>query len=419
MHPLRVALLTALLGFLALLLAWGFRSRVPRDAAPAVSRASGPEAPSVKPPKRDFPRRPLPEDAVFTNAPEEESPGPEHPWAAYLRKVAGIEGRLREVKHDIDFTDSPLGPILADLEKATGLRFHVDCPAGVVEKKISIAVRDLAALHTLRLLLMQYDLHWVVAEDGGIWVVPAQMPPDDDDPFWPRVPLYPHEPAFMADIRGLRRIATDRQERAKEAEQAEKDRATRASIRETRVSATFVESPLPDAISTLQEASRLSVMIDRRWIENAQDTTVTATLSDARLEDALELCLGTKELGWYTKDGVLVITSKDYLETIEQARERNRTIREKLAEDEGNLLARSVAFGAENVRLRDVADMLAKGLGVPYRIDPALWSCRTRYTIEERQRPAADIVRLLRKGAPLLVSYRGGILWFQSPESVK
>ncbi|MCC6741959.1 MAG: STN domain-containing protein [Planctomycetia bacterium] len=413
MHPLRVALLTALLGFLALLIAWGLRSRAPRAAGPAVSRASEPEAPPAKPPKRDFPRRPPPQDEVFTNAPEDEAPGPEHPWQAYLGKIAAIEERLRANKHDLDFTDTSLLPILAELEKATGLTFNVDCPADISGKKISIAVKDLLVAHTLRLLLQQYDLRWVVSEDGGIWIVPSGTPPEQGEALWP------HEPDYMADIRGMRRIAADRKERAKEAEQAEKDRATRATIRETRVTCDFVGASLADAVSHLQEASQLNVMIDRRWIEDLDAMTVTATMKDARLEDALSLCLGARDLGWMTSDGVLVVTSKDRLEMEAQTREGNRLAREKQASEEGDLLARSVAFGGENLRLRDVADMLAKGLGVPWKMDPATWNCRTRFSIEERQRPASDIVRVLRKGAPLVVMYRGGILWFLSPESLK
>lgn len=413
MHPLRVALLTALLGFLALLIAWGFRSRAPRAPLPAGSQAAVPETPPAKPPKRDFPRRPPPQDEVFTNAPEDEQPGPEHPWAPYLRKTAELEDRLRGVKRDIDFTDTSLLPILAELEDASGLKFHIDCPAEISDKKISIAVRDLAVIHTLRLLLQQYDLRWVVSEDGAIWIIPAGAPPEEGEPLWP------HEPDFMADIRAMRRIASDRLERAKEAEQAEKDRATRATIRETRVTCNFVDASLADAVSTLQEATQLNVMIDRRWIEDLDAMTVTAAMKDARLEDALSLCLGSKDLGWMTTDGVLVVTSKDRLEMEERNRERNRLLRDRQAAEEGDLLSRPVAFGAENVRLRDVADMLAKGLGVPWRMDPATWNCRTRFTLEERQRPASDIVRVLRKGAPLVVVYRGGILWFLSPESLK
>jgi hypothetical protein len=52
-------------------------------------------------------------------------------------------------------------------------------------------------------------------------------------------------------------------------------------------------------------------------------------------------------------------------------------------------------------------------------MDPATWARKARYTVEELQRPASEIVRLMRKGAPLIVTYRNGILWFLSPEGMK
>ncbi len=414
MHPLRAALLTALLGLLALLIAWGLRS--PRRADPGLDGAARAGEPLVKPvaaPKRDFPRRPAAQDEVFAEPADDETPGPEHPWTAYLKRCAEIESKLRAAKPDLDFTDSPLEPILAVIEEATGLRFHLDCPQETTAKRISFAVKDLMAMHTLRLLLQQYDLLYVVSEDGEAWIIPAKPFPDGG----PRV--HPHEPAWMGDYRALKMVSAEATAKPKDTGEAERNRVTLSAIKSIKVSLNLTETSLPDAISNLQEACQLNFMIDRRCVDDPEVQTVTATLVDVPVEQALGACLHNTELGWYAKDGVLVVTTLEAIKTIEDATELDRKIRAERAAAERDLFAQSVAFGAENIRLRDLAEVLAKGLGVPWQMDPATWARKARYTVEERQRPASEIVRLMRKGAPLIVTYRNGILWFLSPEGMK
>lgn len=412
MPPLRAALLTALLGLLALLIAWGLRS--PRHAA------SGREADVVEPakkagppPKRDFPRRPPAQDEVFADPPEEEMPGPGHPWAAYLARCAEVERKLRGAQPSLDFQNTSLLPILAALEDATGLKFHVDVPADTTSKEISFAVKELIAFHTLRLLLQQYDLMYVVAEDGELWIIPAQERPEVGQP------IYPHEPAFVAELRAMRAVSGEVTAKPKDPAIAERNSRTNSAIKAAKLSLNLVETPLPEAISMIQEVTQLNVMIDRRRIEDPDATVVTATLADAPMEEALGACLNNTEFGWTTDDGVLVITTKQRIQEMAETEEAAKKRKAEIAAAENDLFSRTVAFGAENMRLRDVADVLAKGLGVPYQMDPATWARKARFTIEERQRPALEIVKLMRKGAPLIVVYRNGILWFLSPEGVK
>ena len=75
-------------------------------------------------------------------------PGPGHPWASYLARCAEVERKLRGAQPNLDFQDTPLLPILATLEDATGLKFHIDVPADTTGKKISFAVKELIAFHT-------------------------------------------------------------------------------------------------------------------------------------------------------------------------------------------------------------------------------------------------------------------------------
>lgn len=415
MNTLRAALLTALLGLLALLIAWGLR---PERVVSPVGRISATpaEAPKkpVAAPKRDFPRRPPAQDAVFADPPEEDGPESVHPWTAYLKRCAEIEEKLRGVMMVLDYHDTDLATMLPDLEAKIGLKLNLDCPAGISAKQISFAVKDLSAIHVLRLLFQQYDLMQVVGEDGEIWIVESKPMPDEGQPVWP------HEPAFMAELRSLRLASAEfAPKKPVDPTWAQNDSALKEAMRTKKISLSFTETALPEAVSFFQELTQLNVMIDRRYIDDPDATVVNMNASNVTLDEALGGCLKGTELGFYTDKGVLVVTSQKRIDQMREAAEADAKKKRDIAASERDLLAQSVAFGAENMRLRDVADILAKGLGVPYRIDPGTWSRKARYTIEERQRPASEIVALLRKGAPLIVAYRNGILWFLSPEGLK
>ncbi|KAF0243705.1 MAG: hypothetical protein FD180_3121 [Planctomycetota bacterium] len=406
MNTLRAALLTALLGLLALLVAWGLR---PLRVASANDRVAVTPTDSAKKPaaapKRDFPRRPAAQDAVFAAV---------HPWSAYLKRCAEIDAKLREVMIVLDYQDQDLSAIIPDLEAKIGLKLNLDCPAEIAAKKISFSVRDLMAVHVLRLLLQQYDLLQVVGEDGEIWIISAGDTPDEGQPVWA------HEPAFMAELRAMKLASVEfTPKKPVDPTVAQNDQALKDAMRTKKISLSFTETPLPDAVSFFQEATELSVMIDRRTIEDPEATVVNMNVSDVTLDEALGSCLKGTELGFYADQGVLIVTTQASIDRKLAAAELTAKLRREIAAAERDLFARQVAFGAENMRLRDVADILAKGLGVPYQIDPGTWSRKARYTIEERQRPASEIVGLLKKGAPLIVAYRNGILWFLSPDGVK
>ena len=409
---LRVPVTVLLIALLALLTARGLRERRASaqeernsDSASGPAGKHGPQA------RHDFPRRPPPQDAVFPDPPAEE--GPEHPWAAYLRRCAEIEKKLRETKVDLDFQDADLTTILEYFHDAASLKLNLDCPADTSAKKITFRVKDLILTHTLRLLLQQYGLTFVIAEDGQIWIVPVGEPPDQGPQVWP------HEPPFIADLRRMRKASGEFTGVRKDDGGAEKNRVTLDAMKKAKVSLDVSGVPLPEAIALLQEASQINVMIDRRRIEDLEALTISARITDAPVDLALNLCLGATELDWSLEEGVVVITTKEWIQQKRDADELDKKLRREIAAAQEDLFARPVAFGAENARLRDVAELLALGLGVPYQIDPGTWSRKVRYTIEERQRPASEVVALLRKGAPVIIAYRDGILWFLSPDGVK
>ncbi|MEK7466749.1 MAG: STN domain-containing protein [Planctomycetota bacterium] len=415
MNTLRAALLTALLGILALLIAWGLRPGTveSRQEIAAASADAGVKMPAP-PPKRDFPRRPAAQDAVFADPPEDDGPEIVHPWSAYLNRCAEIDAILRKNVIDLDHTDKPLTDILPEIAEKLGLKLNLDCPAEITAKRISFAVKDLMALHVLRLLLQQYDLMQVVGEDGEIWIISRHPMPAEDQPVWA------HEPAFMGELRAMKLASGEfAPKKPVEPSVTRNETALSEAMKSKRISLSFTETSLPEVVSFFQEVTELNLMIDRRHVDDPEATVVSMNISDASVDEALGSCLKGTDLGYYMKQGVLIVTTQEHIEQMRTAADLDVKLRREIAAAEKDLLSRPVAFGAENMRLRDVADILAKGLGVPYQIDPGTWSRKARYTIEERQRPASEIVALLKKGAPLIVAYRNGILWFLSPEGVK
>lgn len=380
-------------------------------ASGATRVAPAPEAAkkTTAPPARDFPRRPPPQDAVFADPPEEAgAPDVEHPWAEYLRLCAAAKASLDGKSLDLDHTDQDLPTVLADIEAKTGIHLNIDVPAETQGKKISFAVKGLIARHVLRLLLQQYDLRYVISGDGQIWIEPESGKTSV------------HEPPFAAELKALKDMSGGIIAARAPKPGIENDRQLTTALESIKVSYDFRETLLPEVVSFLQEASQLNIMIDRRQLDgDTLDTAITATGSGQRVDQALTSLFDGRDLAFRMEQGVLIVTSREDVENRRAAEAAEKKKQAEIREAEQDLFARTVAFGGENLRLREVAEILAKGLGVPYVIDPGTWSRKARYTIEERQRPASEIVTLLRKGAPLIVAYRDGILWFLSPEGVK
>lgn len=412
MNLRRASLLTGLLGLLALLIAWSLRT--PPNAAPRqldVVVAAQPKSPPVL---RDFPKRASPEDAVFANPPAEDGPERPHPWSAHLKLSAEIEAKLRGINVAVEWQDKNLNEIIREMESMFGMKLNLDCPAEVASKKLSFCVKDLAALHVLRLLTAQYDLIWVVGEDGEVWLVnhePMGEPP---------AVIWPHEPSFMAAVRGMRSVAGEfAPPKPPDPGLVEGERSLVETLEKKRIDLQFTDTPMPEAVSFVQELTQTNIMIDRHFIDDLDSKMVTVSLSQATVGDALKTCLKQSELGYYTKDGVIVIVSQAHIDKMHEAERLAEEKRRAIAAAQADLFDNPVAFGVENMRLRDVCEVLAKGLGVPYEIDAATWDRRARYTIEARQRPAWDVITLLKRGAPLTVAYRNGVLWFLSPDGSK
>ena len=403
MRAARLASVALVLLFLLSLALVPDSTAVTRQKPAAGNDVSTGPKPRAK--SRDFPRHPLPKVQVFEDA-RPDPDAPPHPFTAYLAARTGALSKLDAVT-DLNYTDTPLAVMVSAISDAIGVPIHIECPAKEAEKKISFAVRDLKARWTLKLLVQQYDCRLTVSGTGEIWIVSNE----EGTP--------PHEPSFMADLRAQVEMSGLLIEERRLPAHPEAEEALQTALRNTLVTFNFSQTPLPDVAAWLNEHARISVMLDGAHLYGELAATpVTADMTKGTVEEALKTCFGEGPIGWYTKDGVVMLTTRDHIEFIAYDLERRTELGKLLRQAQAELLRRTVDFGAENLAIRDVAELLGKALGVPVQVDPGTWSRAARYSFEPGPRPASEIVELLHKGAPVMIAYRDETLWFLSPEGM-
>ena len=266
-------------------------------------------------------------------------------------------------------------------------------------------IRGLKGFHALRMLVQQFDCRYVIDPAGLIWIEPMAEGPSV------------HEPDFAAQLARMKAVSEEVIAGRANSAVTERERRTYEAMNSIKISLNFTDTPLPEVVSFMQEVTQLNIMVDRHSIEDPESKTVTFKVDELAFDQALDLILKMADLGYEVDQGVIVLRSKEFLAKDGLAAKAARL--KVVLDAERDLFTRPVAFGGENLRLREVAEILAKGLGVPYLIDPGIWGSKARFTIEELQRPASEIVALLHKGASVLIVYREGILWFLSPGGVK
>ncbi|MBI2920854.1 MAG: hypothetical protein HYY18_07180 [Planctomycetes bacterium] len=409
MKPARIGLFALALILVLALVLW-FARDTGRDAAPKTAGrgARGGEDPRPAPRKvRDFPRHTGIAIADLEHGADIDPTAPPHPFRPYLDLLAEVEAKLRGINIGLEAQDATLPEMLAMITERCGVTFLLDAEAlEEAQKKIFFAVRELAAWHVLKLLLQQYDMKLVVSPSGELWVTLSGMERS-------------HQPAFMEELDLMKEMSgVVLGERAPEP-QAEATAKTREAVKTARVDLDFRDVPLPDVISSLQEATQLNVMINRRWVEDPERVTPTVSGRGMTVEEALAQILDPHGLAWRIDKGVLVVTTREEVDQIAEMDALRAQDRKERQAAEAELFARPVSFGGEDLAIRHVAEMLGRDLGVPVAVDPTTWARAARFSFDARPRPAREVVDALRQGAPVIVTYRDGTLWFLSPTGVK
>ncbi|KAF0243706.1 MAG: hypothetical protein FD180_3122 [Planctomycetota bacterium] len=400
-----VAVVAAIL--LAALLAGLWRLGASRSkSAPVASYAA--TSPFVKqgkkPPARDFKRR---SGYSITPRAEGEKPdaeSPPHPLDAEIATRAARWKPWRTTVVDLNFGDIPLPDALADMEKRYGLKFLIAGGRDLSEKTITFRVMSLAADQAVDLIFKMADLKWTLAADGTLVILPV----DGDGEAW-----------GVKDSDELTLLEAMEQIRTQEKRAADHDNVDDSywgSIKGRVVAAEVPEAELDDSFDLLHQSVQLNFVLSANARRaNTENPIVPALAAGRPLAETLDAWCAATGFSWKVKNSLIYFGTEAEIAAEKDSDSRRRAERKAFASELAALLARKVRIGGDNLAIRQIAGMLGEALGVPVRLDPVTWHRAARITLEESERPAEDVVRIIQAAAPVVVSFRAGILWFLAP----
>ncbi|MCC6737965.1 MAG: hypothetical protein IT452_02880, partial [Planctomycetia bacterium] len=145
------------------------------------------------------------------------------------------------------------------------------------------------------------------------------------------------------------------------------------------------------------------------------DLSISALPAGRLLQETFDAWSREAGLEWKVENGVLFFGPPEEIAPAKEKDAKRRADRKERDKALSALLARRVTIGGENLAIRQVAALLEPALGVSVRCDPETWHRTVRLSLEPRERPALDIVRIVQAAAPVEVWLRDGVLWFLGP----
>lgn len=284
--------------------------------------------------------------------------------------------RIRATNGDLHWPEKALR-LLADaglnpvLDSRQDWDEFEEVPADWAEKQVEVD-----ALEALRRCLPERDIY--VDDEGRVHAARRTMD-------------RPGPPPLARDARTCERLVGDLRDSAE----------LRRRLESERISLPGRTATLYDTVDEIQETARINVVIAaaaRR--AGIPDRVAEFSCRDETLESVfLRLA---EEWG-------LVLSCE------------NRVVLLSLAEDasepsvDNHLWSARVRVGGTGLAMRDLARQLGHAVGMDVVIDPVTWRRSARFDLSIRERSFAEVVELLRKGAPLQVSRLDGRLWFLEP----
>jgi hypothetical protein len=386
---------------------WHLRSR-PRAASPSNTASAAEGSPFVKPakkpPARDFKRR---SGYTITPRAEGEKPdaeSPPHPLDAEIAARAERWKPWRVTQTTLNWTDTPLSDALADLTTRYGLKFLIAGDLDLTEKTVTFKVDSLAADQTIDLIFKMADLKWVLAADQTVVVGETA----EDVKAWK-----------VEDSDELKRLEAMQASSTDEKRTADKDDANDtywAAVKGRVVKSGVASAELYDSLDALQETMQVNIVISsnaRRGFES--DPVIPAIAGGRTISETLDDWAAGAGLGWKVENRLIYIGTQAEITAARDIESQRRAERKARLDGLAALLARKVKVGGENLAVRQLAELLGSALGVPVRLDPVTWHRAARISLEETERTAEDVVRIMQSAVPLVVSYHDGILWFMAP----
>lgn len=370
--------------------------------AAAGKPATAPEAPAPEPPPKPARKLRIPDPAQGALT----DPGaPPFPLALYTSRREAELKKWRDAKLTLDFSETPVRDALAHFLREYNLLAQLDAAVGA-EKLVTFKVKELDGLNALKLLAGMLGLTWVVTESGESWLVPKE-----------KAALY--EPELYRELTRLEavaaQVASDREPVAK----TPADEKVVQVLSSCRVSIDFTDTPVFDVVAYLQELSQVSYVVESNVMKNADKYRVTCKISDKPLKEALSEVLTGQGLVFAVERGLVVVRRREDQQLLDAKNNDVTSARDARAKLENDFFSKRVTLPAEDLFIRDVAELLSKATGVGYIIDAATWSRAANYGFDGQERTIREIADILGKGAPVTLAFRDGKMWFLDRATAK
>jgi len=404
---MKVIRVLAVVAVLALLLSLAVIERRRAGAAASTPRslaAAGSALPAAARKVHDFPRHRNIQATPFEQGAAADPSAPPHAFDAYMSRCAAVREKWAKTKVSLNFSDTTLVNVLAEFLGTYGLEVLLDAGIDGNDCTVTFKVEELAADQAIDLIAKMADMQFVISESGEAWLVRKGEGAK-------------HQPPYVADLEAMLRIARLVRADLVETPPNPEEAALRERLNKEYLDVDMSDSSAYDVLDHIQEHAKMNIVISavlrKEWKTVPLLTVHSKGGTLARVFDAYCEAGG---FAWGLEQGVVLITSAEELQRIADRKAQISEEKRLRREAEAALLAQRVFIGGENLAIRDVAEMLGQALSVPVVVDPQTWHRAARFGFPKEERTAREIVSALKQGAPLIVAFRDGTLWFLSPD---
>jgi hypothetical protein len=318
----------------------------------------------------------------------------------YIAARDKVLEKWRKTKIDAEWEGVALQETAADLLARYGLATQLD-PAAA-GKKVTFRVEQLEAIAALDLVTKMANLTWVVNASGELWIMPQDK-------------LNTYAPPVWFDLKDLwaarDAVLTDRNAGVvREPELAKK-------LRDLAIAGRAIPAgDIPALLAFLGQVTEVNYVM--RPTDHPPALPALAAMEGESLDLFLRRCL--EPVGYtfvVTADSVIVL-SKEQEEAEKKEAASHEDERKARMDAEKEFFKRQVNVGGENLSLRALAEELAGALNVPLVVDPRSARRSANYTFKAIDRPAQDVVDIMKRGCLVEVTWREGKLWILAPEDL-
>ncbi|MCE9582170.1 MAG: hypothetical protein K8T20_06730 [Planctomycetes bacterium] len=308
--------------------------------------------------------------------------------------------KWQKTKIDAEWEGLALQEAMADLAGRYGLKTELD--PGTAGKTVTFRVEQLEAITALDQITKTANLSWVVNASGELWIMPTEK-------------LTTYAPPVWFDLKELwaarEAVLTDRNAGVV------REPALAKKLRDLAIAGRAIPAgDIPALLSFLSQVTEVNYVM--RPTERPPALPPLAPMEGETVDSFLRRALEPVSYTFtVTADSVIVLSKEQ--EEAEKKEEAGREAEGKRRiEAEKEFFRKQVNVGGENLSLRALAEGLAAALNVPLVVDPRSARRSANYTFKAIDRPAQEVVDIMKKGCPVEVTWREGKLWVLAPEDL-